>query len=274
MRLNSLALPVSSFALLLGLAYSPPASAQGFALDRFDPSERGSEWFVLDTLDMRGPVRPALGVVGDWGYKPLAVYDKTTSDNTEVADPVQHQFFVHVGGSISLAERIRLAFNLPIAAYQTGDDVLSNGVLLKAPQDNTTLGDLRLSGDLRLFGRYGDIITAAIGASVYDAKANPQLTPNQVFDPAQAQLVTQSMLTGPGLDGGRPVAAKAGSTEFLDTADNSDAWTVGYTPQVVTAVWVGHRKDLAPIKEGVDVPTGIWQQYMNAYLQDKPASQF
>jgi len=24
----------------------------------------------------------------------------------------------------------------------------------------------------------------------------------------------------------------------------------------------------------VDVPTGIWQQYMNAYLQDKPASQF
>jgi len=117
-------------------------------------------------------------------------------------------------------------------------------------------------------------IAAATGNSVYDAKANPQLVPNQVFDPARAQLVTQSMLTGPGLDGGRPVAAKAGSTEFLDTPNNSDAWTVGYTPQVVTAVWVGHRKDLAPITEGVNVPTGIWQQYMNAYLRDKPASQF
>ena len=112
------------------------------------------------------------------------------------------------------------------------------------------------------------------GNAVYDVKSNPQTAPNQVFTPAQAQLVTQSMLTGPGLDGGRPVAAKAGSTEFLDTPDNSDAWTVGYTPQVVTAVWVGHRKDLAPMKEGVDVPTGIWQQFMNSYLKDKPAGQF
>ncbi|MFI9383827.1 transglycosylase domain-containing protein [Kutzneria sp. NPDC052558] len=117
-------------------------------------------------------------------------------------------------------------------------------------------------------------VVASTGVSLYDAKANAHLAPTQVFETAQAKMVTQSMLTGPGLDGGRPVAAKAGSTAFLDTADNSDAWTVGYTPQVVTAVWVGHRKDLAPMKEGVDVPTSIWQQYMNAYLQGKPATQF
>ena len=42
----------------------------------------------------------------------------------------------------------------------------------------------------------------------------------------------------------------------------------------VTAVWLGHRKDLAPMKEGVAVPTGIWQQYMNSYLKDKPTIQF
>lgn len=167
MRLRSLAFTVSSFALLLtGLAYSPPAAAQakGFALDRFDPSERGSEWFVLDTLDMRGKVRPAFGVVGDWGYKPLAVYDKANGDK-EVGSIVEHQFFVHVGGSLSLAERIRLGVNLPIAAYQTGDRITSNGRDFTPP--DSALGDLRLSADLRLFGRYGGPITAALGASVY-----------------------------------------------------------------------------------------------------------
>ncbi|WP_394843445.1 OmpA family protein [Pendulispora brunnea] len=167
MRLRSLASTVSSFALLLtGLAYSTPAAAQakGFALDRFDPSERGSEWFVLDTLDMRGKVRPAFGVVGDWGYKPLAVYDKA-NDDKEIGSIVENQFFVHVGGSLALAERIRLGVNLPIAAYQNGDRITSNGRTFTPPE--SALGDLRLSADLRLFGRYGGPITAALGASVY-----------------------------------------------------------------------------------------------------------
>ena len=166
MRLRALAFTVSSFALLSGLAYSPPAAAEGrgFALNRFDPSERGSEWFVLDTLDMRGTVRPAFGVVGDWGYKPLVVYDKN-NDNKEVGSIVEHQLFVHVGGSLSLAERIRISADLPIAAYQTGQTLVSNGTTFNAPE--SALGDLRLSGDLRLFGRYGGPITAAIGASVY-----------------------------------------------------------------------------------------------------------
>ncbi|MFM2416972.1 MAG: hypothetical protein RL385_1695, partial [Pseudomonadota bacterium] len=46
------------------------SDAKGFAIDRFDPSERGSEWFVLDSLDFRGNVRPALGAVADYAYKP------------------------------------------------------------------------------------------------------------------------------------------------------------------------------------------------------------
>src|SRR5439155_411967 len=37
--------------------------AQGFALDRFEPSERGSEWFALESLDLRGDGRLAFGVV-------------------------------------------------------------------------------------------------------------------------------------------------------------------------------------------------------------------
>ena len=58
-------------------AGSSKAGAQqaGFAINRFEPSERGSEWFAQDTLDFRGHLRPFLGVVGDYGHKPLVAYD-------------------------------------------------------------------------------------------------------------------------------------------------------------------------------------------------------
>jgi membrane peptidoglycan carboxypeptidase len=145
--------------------------------------------------------------------------------------------------------------------------------------------------------------------SLYDAKANPKLTPTQAFDKTDsirnAQLarnVTESMLkvaqsscADPAkticdnLQGNRPVAAKTGTAQYEDTGHNANAWMVGYTPQVVTAVWVGNRNGLAPIKGyylnhigpsanydiyGREEPSYIWQKYMNGYLQGKPVVQF
>ena len=52
----------ASLAVAITLSSSGPARAQttvaGFALDPFNPSERGSEWFSEDTLDLRGSARP------------------------------------------------------------------------------------------------------------------------------------------------------------------------------------------------------------------------
>jgi hypothetical protein len=45
------------------------SQAEGFSLDRFDPSERGSEWFTGDSLDMRGHGRFAAGLVLDYAQK-------------------------------------------------------------------------------------------------------------------------------------------------------------------------------------------------------------
>ena len=51
--------------LVVARTHRPPrrTSQPGFLVDRFNPSERGSEWFALDTLDLRGALRPALGIV-------------------------------------------------------------------------------------------------------------------------------------------------------------------------------------------------------------------
>src|SRR5262245_21728822 len=47
----------------------------GFALNRFDISEVGSDWFAGDSLDLRGKVRPGFRLGIDWAHKPLVRYD-------------------------------------------------------------------------------------------------------------------------------------------------------------------------------------------------------
>lgn len=71
--------------------------------------------------------------------------------------------------------------------------------------------------------------------------------------------------------GSRPVAAKTGTTN-----NNRDAWTVGYTPSLVTGVWVGNN-DNSQMKAGADgsvVAAPIWNNYMKRVLGDTPVEQF
>lgn len=143
-----------------------------FALEHFNPSERGSEWFVLDTLDFRGDRRLAAGVVGDWGYRPLVVYN---ADGSEQSVVVRHQATLHAGASLLLWERLRVAINMPLQVYASGSrGELGRGRVLLPPQDTTMAGDLRLSADARFWGSYGDPFTAAAGASVWLPTGDPK----------------------------------------------------------------------------------------------------
>lgn len=70
----------------------------------------------------------------------------------------------------------------------------------------------------------------------------------------------------------RPVAAKSGTTE-----NNRDAWTIGYTPSIATAVWVGNNEPNKTMTKGADgsyVAAPIWNRFMREYLKDKPVDQF
>jgi OOP family OmpA-OmpF porin len=154
----------SVLALLTFAGAANAQTSEGFAIDRFDPSERGSEWFVLDTLDMRGHVRPAIGLVGDYGYKPLVFYDNTTGDETQAL--IKHQLYAHVGASLVLWERLRLGVNLPIALLTKGDGGTSGGVTY-AVDSGVAMGDLRVAADVRLFGEYRSPISMALGVGTY-----------------------------------------------------------------------------------------------------------
>ncbi len=71
----------------------------------------------------------------------------------------------------------------------------------------------------------------------------------------------------------RPAAGKTGTTE-----DYGDAWFVGYTPQLVAAVWVGYPNKLVPMTTqfhgdpvaGGTYPAMIWKTFMQEALK-RPA---
>lgn len=143
-------------------------TANGFALDRFNPSERGSDWFVLDSLDLRGSYRPAVGLVGDYGYRPLVLYNADGSVRTPL---VGDQLFVHIGAFLNVWDRLRVAFDLPLAAWQQGTGGTVGGVTYPAGSSGG-VGDLRLSADLRLLGTYGDAFTLAVGLQTFAPTGN------------------------------------------------------------------------------------------------------
>ena len=142
------------------------AQSAVFAVDRFEPAESGSDWFANESLDLRGAARPAAGVVFDWAYKPLSLYPRDDVQGLARATVITDQVFLHTGGSIILADRLRLGLSLPVAIYQQGEDTRGIAIAVSAP-DKAALGDGRLSADFLLFGAYGDPLRGAVGARVF-----------------------------------------------------------------------------------------------------------
>ncbi|MGH3973090.1 MAG: transglycosylase domain-containing protein [Pseudonocardiaceae bacterium] len=116
--------------------------------------------------------------------------------------------------------------------------------------------------------------------------------PKQAFDPTNlernsrlarnltATLTDVARSSEIPLDGGRQVAAKTGTHQRGDTETNSAAWTVGYTPSISTAVWVGDPANTALKNDdgndifGRGLPGAIWRQFMNSYLAGTPMETF
>jgi len=159
MRATGLAVGV--FAAMVTLAGVSFGQSKGFALNRFDPSERGSDWFSTESLDLRGSNRLAVGLVADWAHKPLVYY---FPNGDEASVVVSNQLFAHLGASYVLFDRLRIGLNVPVALVNTGEDDAVGSVSLNT---GAAIGDVRVGADVRLLGQYGDVFTAAFGLQVH-----------------------------------------------------------------------------------------------------------
>lgn len=157
-----------------------------------------------------------------------------------------------------------------------------NGLSLALGTDEVTLNNLVLA--------YAPLATGGIRPAgraiirIYDNKhrawiENPPIfTP--VIAPATSFVATQMMKdvmtygTAKSLykfSQEHPSAGKTGTTD-----DYRDAWFVGYTPQIITGVWVGFDKPMPGGKgfTGGAVAAPIWERFMRKAMSAKPVVDF
>lgn len=106
----------------------------------------------------------------------------------------------------------------------------------------------------------------------------PPEDPDQVLDPRIAYVMTHLMKEvihyGTGHDAkglGRPLAGKTGTTnEYID------AWFMGFTPYVVTGVWVGFdgQKSIGHNETGAKAALPIWLSFMKEAIKEYPDTDF
>jgi membrane peptidoglycan carboxypeptidase len=122
-------------------------------------------------------------------------------------------------------------------------------------------------------------VVNADGQVLFDASTQDN-SGEQRIDKAVADNVTSAMQpiagwsNGHNLAGGRPSAAKTGTNQLGDTDANRDAWMVGFTPSLSTAVWVGTTEGTKPLVNkwgspvyGSGLPSDIWKNTMDGALK-------
>ena len=131
--------------------------------------------------------------------------------------------------------------------------------------------------------QHGQVIFQAPGlaCACNDPAQPPQLTDQrkQIADSQSTfQLVTMMegvVKHGTGTEAAaglnREIAGKTGTSQ-----DFNDAWFVGFTPDLVTAVWIGNddNTSLGDNEQGGRVAAPIWHDFMQAALRDRPNLKF
>ncbi|XJZ27182.1 transglycosylase domain-containing protein [Bacillota bacterium Lsc_1132] len=146
---------------------------------------------------------------------------------------------------------------------------------------------IEMANAYSLFANGGKKVEPTLITKVEDYNGNvlyqKEDAQEQVLDPKKAFVMTQ-MMTGifdPKLNGyasvtgstvakelTRPYAGKSGSTE-------TDSWMIGFTPQLVTAVWTGYDKG-KPIELVAEKTYAkkIWAHFMEDALRGLPVKEF
>lgn len=157
---------------------------------------------------------------------------------------------------------------------------LTNTLSLALGSSDVTLQEM--TGAMAVFAS-GGIRTQPYAVIRVEDKDGKVLEENQPFEEPvlspQTSFIMTNLLAGvvkrgtgmAALELGRPAAGKTGTTN-----DFTDAWFIGFTPQLVAGVWVGYddRTWLGNKMTGGAVACPIWTSFMKGALAGQPVLNF
>lgn len=272
--------------------------------DYFDDSIQGQVNVATSLRQPGSSIKPIVyAALFEKGYSPDTIlYDVVTNFSTNSDQPyIPHNYNLKEYGPVSIRKALAGSLNIPAvkALYLAGvDTVIKLAHTMGYSSLNSDSVGLSLvlgGGEVKLlehtnaysaFARDGQVSDIVTILKVEDKNGKTleeyQTNTKNVITSQTARLINsvlsdnaaRSFIFGEKNNlilGDRPVAAKTGTTN-----DYHDAWAIGYTPSLVTGVWVGNtdNKQMKAGSDGSVLAAPIWKAFMSGALAGTPAETF
>jgi penicillin-binding protein 1A len=211
------------------------------------------------------------------GGRPQTIRTAIAESTNTVFAQIEHD--VGIANIAETAKKMGLggAFYSPTVHGYAGYTL---GILDTAPLDMASAYGIFADRGLRQPATPIVRVTDANGKVLID---NRDRKPERALDEIVADNVTDLLRgvidhgTGTAANIGRPAAGKTGTGQ-----NYTNAWFVGFTPTLSTAVWMGNALKLEPLVRikgvarvyGGTIPARTWKAFMSVALKDVPVTDF
>ena len=218
-----------------------------------------------DDNSLRGPWRPANYDRQFWGPIPLrkALVHSRNVVTVKLLESIGVHYVINYARGLGISSPLTPTLSLALGA---------SGVTLN-----------ELISAYSSFADQGERVEPYLVEKIYDRSGqlieDTKTKKRASISPQTAYLITDLLQAvvqeGTGTKAkeiGRPAAGKTGTTNEM-----KDAWFMGYTPSVLTGVWVGyddHTVSLGKGETGGRAACPIWVYFMKEYMKNKPVESF
>ncbi|MBV8960363.1 MAG: PBP1A family penicillin-binding protein [Actinobacteria bacterium] len=234
-----------------------------------------------DTINGTSPC--TIKLPGNQPYSPDN-FEGETGGVMSLTDATVHSVncaYVKLGALVGLDKVVAMSHKLgyPSTDYIGATPAVSLGAYEVPPLDQASVYSTFANDGVHHEPYFVEKITDRNGKTIFQHRDRGDRRISQQTARVVTQVLRQVVLRGTGVAAAVPGHVVAGKTGTSD--QHSDAWFVGYTPQITTAVWMGSPTKRDPMfnvggitVQGGTYPARIWSAYMTQALEPLPSVSF